>query len=128
METGVSVNYKSAFLDVQPECRQQSADGRELGKIIIGDDSQIEVSVTTIEDLHSQRCSRVNFIQPDMLRDRLQRNPAEVVSVHPGDEITKHIRGHVRTKRGEVAGGLRVGRGHGGVSISQGPFIVRNLG
>src|SRR5688572_26350417 len=55
-----------------------------------------------------------------MLRDRLQRNPAEIVIVHPGDEITKHIRGHVPTKRGEsLLEVFAVEGGHGGVSISQ---------
>src|SRR5687768_652053 len=55
-----------------------------------------------------------------MLRDRLQRNPAEIVIVHPGDEITKNIRGHVRTKRGEsLLEVFAVEGGHGGVSISQ---------
>src|SRR5687767_5700436 len=109
------------FLDVQPECRQQSADGREFGKIVIGDDSQIEVSVTTIEDRAFAKMLRGQFCcQSDMLRDRLQRNPAEIVVVHSGDEITKHIRRHVRTKRGEsLLEVFAVGKGHGGVSISQ---------
>jgi hypothetical protein len=55
-----------------------------------------------------------------MLRDRLQRNPAKIFMVHPGDEITKHIWWHVRRERDEsLKEVFAVGGGHRVVSISQ---------
>src|SRR6478735_5829301 len=57
--------------------------------------------------------------QPDMLCDRGERDPAEILPVHPGDKITKNIRRDVRREGSEGLKQLFTVRiGHWAASIS----------
>src|SRR6476619_1997308 len=57
--------------------------------------------------------------QPDMVCDRGERDPAEILPVHPGDKITKNIRRDVRREGSEGLKQLFTVRiGHWAASIS----------
>ena len=89
-----------AFLDVQPECREEAADGCEFCKVVVGNDRQFEVAVAkfghrTLGQMIRRQCRG----HPHMLCDRGDGNTTEILSVHPGDKISKNIRGDVRAHR-----------------------------